>query len=315
MATRSTVRFLFPLLLLAATVGVVWQIRALRAPSSETSAAKSGAVPRRAVEPSGAVSAEARLVTRPGAEVTVSADFAGVIDQLAIREGDRVRAGRLLGALRTSDLDAALAEERARVAEAEVEIHFAEIDLARAERMVDLDVGTRETADRGRNRYDLAKAKRETALAAVARIEVERARARIVAPIAGTILARTVEVGERVELGTPLFVIADLGRTWLEAEVDEFDIGRVAIGAEVAIAIEGHEGKRWRGVVEEIPSNVVARTLKALDPGRPSDVRVLLIKIGLREPTPLKLGQRAEVAIAASPKSAHKELPRAGSAP
>ncbi len=315
MASRSALRFLFPLLLLAATIGVVWQVRALRSPSSLAARSRPSTVPKSKQQLPGTISAEARLVTLPGAQVSVSADFEGVVDHLSAREGDRVRAGRLLGEIRASDLDAALAEERARVAEAEVEMHFAEIDLARSERMADLEVGTREAADRGRNRHDLAKAKRETALASVARIEVERARARIVAPISGTILARTVEVGERVERGTQLFSIADLGRTRLEAEVDEFDIGRVLIGAEVVITVEGHENKQWRGVVEEIPSNVVARTLKALDPGRPSDVRVLLVKIRLSEPTPLKLGQRAEVTIKVAPTVSSKEPSQAETPP
>ena len=33
------------------------------------------------------------------------------------------------------------------------------------------------------------------------------------------------------------------------------------------------------------------------DPGKPSDTRVLLVKVKLAEPTPLKLGQRVLVEI------------------
>jgi hypothetical protein len=50
--------------------------------------------------------------------------------------------------------------------------------------------------------------------------------------------------------------------------------------------------------VEEIPDAVMARRLKPQDPGRPSDTKVLLVKIALGGKTPLKLGQRVEVAIA-----------------
>ena len=39
------------------------------------------------------------------------------------------------------------------------------------------------------------------------------------------------------------------------------------------------------------------RRLKPQDPGRPSDTRVLLVKVALDEKTPLKLGQRVEVEI------------------
>ena len=60
---------------------------------------------------------------------------------------------------------------------------------------------------------------------------------------------------------------------------------------------EGYDGKAWRGKVEEIPDSVVGRRLKPQDPGKPEDTRVLLVKIALLEPTPLKLGQRVEIRI------------------
>ena len=59
----------------------------------------------------------------------------------------------------------------------------------------------------------------------------------------------------------------------------------------------GFDGKQWRGTIEEIPDAVTSRRLKPLDASKPIDTRVLLVKIALNEPTPLKLGQRVEVQI------------------
>ena len=91
--------------------------------------------------------------------------------------------------------------------------------------------------------------------------------------------------------------IADLKKLRIEAEVDEFDAGRVTLGAEVVVKAEGFDDQQWRGIVEEIPDSVIARKLKPEDPGRPSDTRVLMVKVALQEKTPLKLGQRVEVEI------------------
>jgi hypothetical protein len=66
-----------------------------------------------------------------------------------------------------------------------------------------------------------------------------------------------------------------------------------------AIAAEGFAAT-WRGRVEEIPPNVVGRKLKPQDPGKPTDARVLLVRIALPPGTPLKLGQRVEVQVDAS---------------
>ncbi len=49
--------------------------------------------------------------------------------------------------------------------------------------------------------------------------------------------------------------------------------------------------------MEESPDAVVGRRLKPQDPGKPEDTRVLLVKVALLEPTPLKLGQRVEISI------------------
>jgi HlyD family secretion protein len=49
--------------------------------------------------------------------------------------------------------------------------------------------------------------------------------------------------------------------------------------------------------VEEIPQAVSACRLRPQDPGRPTDTRVLLVKVALDGTTPLKLGQGVEVEI------------------
>ena len=77
---------------------------------------------------------------------------------------------------------------------------------------------------------------------------------------------------------------------------DEFDASRVKLGSPVTISAEGFE-PTWRGTIEEIPDSVISRRLKPQDPSKPIDTRVLLVKVALNEPAPLKLGQRVEVRI------------------
>ena len=102
--------------------------------------------------------------------------------------------------------------------------------------------------------------------------------------------------GETVAAGAELVTIADLDKTRIEAEVDEYDGARLTLGAPVTISAEGY-GETWKGHIEEIPDAVTSRRLKPQDPGRPSDTRVLVVKVALDGATPVKLGQRVEVAI------------------
>ena len=92
--------------------------------------------------------------------------------------------------------------------------------------------------------------------------------------------------------------VADIDRLRVEAEVDEADTGRIHLGAPVVVRAEG-ESTTWRGTVEEIPDAVTGRKIKPQDPARPTDTRVLLVKVALASHEGLKLGRRVEVEIEA----------------
>lgn len=286
-----------PLLLVAglAAVGLfALQIRGVSANQAPTAApatlVNAGATATRVV-------AEGRLTTYPGAEVLVGSEVAGTIVSLPVAEKQRLRKGELVALLRADDLAAQLAEARARVVECEAEIRLAEAERDRAESLFAQKVDTASRRDKAVRDLEVSNARRTTALAAVTRLEAEIAKRRIVAPIDGVVIVRHVDSGEAIEARAGIVTIADLAQVRIEAEVDEFDAGKLVVGSAVAIAAEGYDGRRWRGTVEEIPDSVQGRRLKPQDPGKPADTRVLLVKIRLEEPTPLKLGQRVEVEI------------------
>jgi HlyD family secretion protein len=286
---------LLPLIGVLLTLVLVGQIQRGRGPSVR-SAEAAPSVPAPMPEDERVV-AEGRLVAYPGAEVVVATELPGVVVRLLVDEKDRVRKGQAIAELRADDLRAELSEARARIDEAEADIRFAEVDLGRAERLLAEKVGTQEVADRARRNRDAAFARRETAQASATRLQAVLAKTRIVAPIDGVVILRSVQPGEHVEAGEPLVTVANLDRVRVEAEVDEFDAGRVALDAPVKVTAEGYTGLSWPAKVEEIPDAVIPRRLKPQDPGRPSDTRVLLVKIALDGRTPLKLGQRVEVEI------------------
>jgi RND family efflux transporter MFP subunit len=243
------------------------------------------------------VAAEGRVVTYPGAQVVVGTDLAGTIVVLKVQEKDRVRRGQLLAELRSDDYRASLAEAKARVVEADADIRLAAAEVERARTLWEKAVGSRQALDKAERDVDAARARRATAAATADRLEAVLAKTRILSPIDGVVLSRQAQAGETLEAGKPILTVADLTRTRIEAELDEFDAGRVRLDDAVRISAEGYDGKAWRGRVEEIPDAVVGRRLKPQDPGKPEDTRVLLVKIALLDETPLKLGQRVEIRI------------------
>lgn len=279
----------------ALTLVVGWQWKRARDSEASVPTISAASLP----VTSRAVRAEGRLVTYPGAEVVVGTDLGGTLKTLSATEKAQVHKGDVLAEIEASEQKAALAEARAHTLEVEADLRFLAVEKERAARLVATSAAAQDLLDRSAHDLDAAQARRASAIAAAARLAAVVAKSTIVAPIDGVVLERIAEVGETLVPGARLARLADLRQTRVEAEVDEYDAGRIVLGQAVTISAEGFAGSKWQGRVEEIPDAVTSRRLKPEDPGRPSDTRVLLVKIALSEPVPIKLGQRVEVEIQA----------------
>lgn len=243
------------------------------------------------------VAAEGRVVAYPGAEVRVGAERSGRLVRVLVQEGQAVRRGDLLAEIESDELRAALAEARARVAEADAEIKLAELNRERRQRLVEERILAPHDLDQATRDLEIGRARRLTAQATVERYEAQLRKSRLVAPISGHVTARAVDAGQTVEQGDHAFTIADLDRLRIEGEAHEADAGSIVLDAPVTITADGFPGQAWKGRVEEIPDSVTLRRLKPQDPSRPTDTRVLAVKVAFAEKTPLKLGTTVELRI------------------
>jgi RND family efflux transporter MFP subunit len=246
------------------------------------------------------IRAEGRLVAYPGAEVVVGAEISGKILAVLVQEKAWVHRGDLLAELNGAEWAAARDEAQARIAEAEAEMAFYQKELERSERLLSRQSGTQFEIDSQRLHLRTATARRVAAQAAKRRWEAMLVKTKITTPIDGVVLFRHIHPGETVDAEARIATIADLKRLRIEAEVDEFDVGVIEHGARARIAAQAFPGRVWMGTVEEVPDAVVGRKLRPEDPAQLTDTRVLLVKIALDKPTPLKLGQRIEVFLETS---------------
>jgi RND family efflux transporter MFP subunit len=285
-------RYLFPILgiaIVAITIAEVNVGRASARPKDNNSRAEARPTSNR-------IAAEGRVVTYPGAEVSVGSDVGGTIASIKVNEKDRVKKGDVIALIRADDTRAAYAQARSRVGEAEADIRLYEAESARFKSLFEQQVGSKEAWEKAQRDLDAARARRGSAGSEVERLAALLDKTRVVAPIDGVVITRERHKGESVAAGETIVTIADLSRTRVEAEIDEFDSAHVVLGGRVRVSAEGFD-KQWIGTIEEIPDSVVSRRLKPQDPSKPIDTRVLLVKVAMNEPTPLKLGQRVDIEI------------------
>jgi membrane fusion protein (multidrug efflux system) len=63
-------------------------------------------------------------------------------------------------------------------------------------------------------------------------------RADLVAPVGGTIAKRSVQVGQRVQAGTPLMSVVTLDQVWVDANFKESQLQRIRLGQPVTLVAD-----------------------------------------------------------------------------
>jgi ABC exporter DevB family membrane fusion protein len=123
------------------------------------------------------------------------------------------------------------------------------------------------------------------------------ARTVITAPISGKVIRKYLEEGEVVIPETPLAAIADVERIRVSAEVDETDVGRIQVGDSAEVTSYAYPGRVFQGTVEEIADVVGVRQVRPNNPAVNLGLKVVQVRIGLLEKTPLKLGMTVDVKV------------------
>ncbi len=106
----------------------------------------------------------------------------------------------------------------------------------------------------------IVEAQVEQARAALEQAKLRLADAILVAPFPGTVVSIAADAGEFVPAGIPVIVLADLERYYIDARVDETDIGRVQVGQDAAIVLDAFPDTTLGGKVTRIdPLGAVAQ--------------------------------------------------------
>lgn len=216
------------------------------------------------------VTVEETGVVEPERRIVVKSPISGVVQQLYVREGDRVQAGQALARILPDIAQAnSLAQLRSEIAAARIARDNAQRDYERGQSLSAIGGITQAELDQRRVAYEQAENQWRTAQDQLRLVQLSGVTAgdsggaqwaRITAPAAGVIIGRGVEEGETVVGGTSafgggteLFTIADLSTLLVKAAINEVDIGKVKRGDRVALTVDAFPGDTARGLVRLVP--------------------------------------------------------------
>jgi len=216
------------------------------------------------------------LIASQGVDVT--SQVAGIVTEVLIDSGKEVDQGTKLVQLDISvevaDLASAVATHR------EAEVAYAR----------QTDLMTKKVTSEAN--LDTARAKQETAQAAVKRIEAVIAQKAIAAPFGGRVGIRKVEKGQYVSAGMALVSLQALDPIRADFPMPEQHIGKLRVGEAVELTVDAFPGQVFQGEIQSLDARVAqdTRTLlvrailpnkeRKLLPGMFANVTVLVGEAG-----------------------------------
>jgi membrane fusion protein (multidrug efflux system) len=195
--------------------------------------------------------------------VEVAPQVGGLVAAIKFESGDTVAADTTLVQLED-------AVERAELASNQATLKQAQLDFIRQQDLARKDFASEAT-------FESARAKRDTAAAAVARSQALISQKNIKAPFAGRLGIRKVDIGQYVSPGTALVSLQALDPIYVDFTIPEQDIGRVEAGQTIELTVDAVPGEVFRGTVHVLDARLNAETRALLVRGRlPNPDRKLL---------------------------------------
>ena len=244
-------------------------------------------------------------------QVNISAQQMGRVTRLAVKEGERVKAGQFLLEIDPEQLQGELQRGEASVVAARFSLERAKTNLEQARSNLELTrqnltrqqelwkegLTTRQELERAQNELKIRegdlKASEQEILTSEQRIKQEEAslstnRYRLTqviskAPIDGVVVRRNIEEGETAVVGTmnnagsQLLTIADMSELKAEVEVDETDIPLVMLGQQARVTIDAVPDRTFRGHVTEIGNSPIQSTSASSTGRQATNFKVVIL--------------------------------------
>jgi len=241
------------------------------------------------------VDASATGAVEPINVVEVKSKASGQITQMPVETGSLVKPGDLIVQLDTRDVKNQFDQSLADVQAAEAKLQVSESQKKRSDDLFEARIITAQEHETAALDYANAKAQLVRAKTNLDLAQQRLEDATVRAPINGTVIEKTVSLGQVITSGTSslgggttLIKMADLNKVRVRALVTEADIGTIQPGLGATVTVDAYPDRPFRGSVEKIEPQAVVQQSVTMFP--------VLITISNLEGL-LKPGMNGEVSI------------------
>ncbi len=227
-----------------------------------------------------------------GAVVKIGARATGTIMKMRVKVGDRVKKDQLIALIDDRELSKSVEQQRAALAEAQANHHYAKLTYERERELLREEYTTKDSVDRAKSQYEATAARIADITALMKQQETRLSYTRIFTPISGIVSEVTAQEGETVVAGLQvanLVTVLDATRLEMWIYVDETDISRVTFGQNAEYSVDTFPTRMFRGTISQIyPQPVVKENIVYY---------LAIVKIGTEDAAVLKPEMTTHVKI------------------
>ncbi len=222
---------------------------------------------------------------KPAIQVKVSAQVAGKIIHLHVKEGDHVKKGQLLVELDPQKYKASVERAESQLLAAKANEKKAHSDLIRTQHLFERQLVSRADLEAAQANYEAAMSNRLQAEAALKEAQDALDKTRLYATMDGIVTKVNKEEGE-MTLGAQfqedvILVISDLSVMEAVVEIDENDVVNVDLGDSAIVEVDAFPDTTYRGIVTQI-----AHSAKTQGLGTAEQVTNFDVTITINNPDP-----------------------------
>ncbi len=227
----------------------------------------------------------------------VSSELAGLVGNIHIKEGDRVKKGASLIILNTEILDINIKLTKTRIAQIGLRIENAEKNFNRLQRLYTKQgVSEKDYDDAHYSHQDLIMEKQATE-ESLEKLLIQKKRSNIKAPFAGVILTKNVDIGDWVQQGKEIVTIGSSNDLFVQVPVGETMLRHITVGDSVPVIINAF-GRELTG------------TIHAIAPKADPQTKNVFLKVKIPPQDNVSENMSATIHVAASAKQMLSIIPR-----
>lgn len=174
---------------------------------------------------------------------TVSAQISGRVKGIFFDVGDRVSKGQVILRIDEREANQALAGSKAQLSQAEASLENARLNYERSKQLFEQKFISQAALDKAKSDFDVAQAQAAASEAGAQQSALTQSYTSVIAPYAGVVSARMVEMGEMVTVGKPLMTGFDPSQLRVIANVPQDKLKD--IGSRPNVTIEVPSLSRW----------------------------------------------------------------------